>query len=146
MGIERVEMILPLFYLKAQANTGALPILCAFYCINLLNLTTTMNIKHENHLRHIHPVRHAKHPKQIIQTKHIYNKIKRTTISFCGGGAGVLTVYVESEYLFPIFCGRQYQFSSNFRIFILKNCQPPPPSESTVRSLTKKGTLPTLPQ
>ena len=34
-----------------------------------------MNIKHENHLRHIHPVRHAKHPKQILQTKHIYNKI-----------------------------------------------------------------------
>ena len=41
MGIERVEMIFPLFYLKAQANTGALPILCAFYCINLHNYTTT---------------------------------------------------------------------------------------------------------
>ena len=28
-----------------------------------------------------------------------------------GGG---LAVYVESEYLFPISCGRQYLFSSNF--------------------------------
>ena len=26
------------------------------------------------------------------------------------------------------------------QIFILKNCQTPPPSESTVRPLTKKGT------
>ena len=43
---------------------------------------------HENHLRHIHPVRHAKHPKQILRTKHIYNKIKRTTIWFCGGRGG----------------------------------------------------------
>ena len=25
-----------------------------------------------------------------------------------------LAVYVESEYLFPIFCGRHYLFSSNF--------------------------------
>ena len=73
--------------------------------------------------RHIHPVRHAKHPKQIPQTKHIYNKIKRTTIWFCRGGGGSLAVYVESEYLFPIFWGRQYLFSSNFsthRPFILR--------------------------
>ena len=58
---------------------------------------------------------HAKHHTQILQTKHIYNKIKRTTILFCGGGEHMgLAVYVETEYLFPIFCGRQYLFSSNF--------------------------------
>ena len=54
-----------------------------------------MNIKHENHLRHILPVRHAKHPKQILQTKHIYTKIKRTTIWFCGGG-GRVNIYFQS--------------------------------------------------
>ena len=68
--------------------------------MNILN----MNIKHENHLRHIHPVRHAKHPKQILQTKHIYN------IWFCGGGGGDLAVYVESEYLFPIIYGDNIYF------------------------------------
>ena len=79
-----------------------------------------MNIKHENHLRHIHPERHPKHPKQILQTKHIYNKLKRTTSGLCGEEGGVcLAVYVESEYLFPIFCGRRYLFSSNFRTDIL---------------------------
>ena len=36
-----------------------------------------MNIKQENHLRHIHPVRHAKHPKQILQTKHTFTTTLR---------------------------------------------------------------------
>ena len=88
---------------------------------------------------------------------HIYNKIKRTTIWFCGGGWGV-AVYVESEYLFPIFCGRQYLFSSNFSkdhlfyviaylnlmdaglfIYFLRDPgRPPPPINFT--SPNKKGT------
>ena len=33
-----------------------------------------MNCKHENHLRHIHPVCHAKQTKQILQTKHTFTK------------------------------------------------------------------------
>ena len=58
--------------------------------------------------RHIHPVRHTKHPKQILQTKHTF-----TTKPFdsAGEGGGCLAVYDES---FPIFCGRQYLFTSNF--------------------------------
>ena len=87
MGIESVEMILPLFVCvstgKQRLDRPDPSPLCALYCINLLPpfySGSTMNIKHENHYRHIHPVRHAKHPKQILQTKHIYNKINRTTI------------------------------------------------------------------
>ena len=43
MGIKRVEMIFPLFYVEAQANNvrtdqiRAHPVLCALYCINFLN-------------------------------------------------------------------------------------------------------------
>ena len=47
-----------------------------------------------------------------VEMKHIYNKIKRTTILFCGEGG--LADYVESEYLFWIYCVRQYLFSSKF--------------------------------
>ena len=66
-------------------------------------------------LRHIHPVRHAKHPKQILQTKHTFTtKLRGRPFDSAGGGGGV-AVYVESVYLFSIFCGRQYLFSSNFR-------------------------------
>ena len=106
-------VIAPCFNAFAHAQSTYFP-------IDLTNITSffwsTMNIKHENHLRDIHPVRHAKHPKQILQTKHIYSKIERTRIWFCrGGGGGGLTVYVEAEYVFPIFCARQYFFSSNFR-------------------------------
>ena len=70
MGIERVQMILPLFFVKDQ----------------------------EINPRQPEP---PPPPKRILQTKHIYNKIKRTTIWFCGGGGWGLAVYVESEYLFP---------------------------------------------
>ena len=65
--------------------------------------------------RHIHPVRHAKHPKQILQTKHTFTTKSRGRPFDSAGERGVgLAVYVESEYLFPIFYGRQYLFSSIF--------------------------------
>ena len=40
-------------------------------------------------------------------------KLRGRPFDSAGEGGG-LAVYVESEYLFPIFCGRQYLFSSNF--------------------------------
>ena len=65
-------------------------------------------------LRQIHPVRHAKHPKQILKTKHTFTtKLRGRPFDSSGEGGG-LAVYVEAEYLFPIFCGRQYLFPSNF--------------------------------
>ena len=64
--------------------------------------------------RHIHPVRYAKHAKQILQTKHTFTTKLRGRPFDSAGDGGSLAVYVESEYLFPIFCGRQYLFSSNF--------------------------------
>ena len=70
-----------------------------------------MNIKHENHLRHIQPVRHARKTdlKQILQTKHFYNKIKRTTIWFCGGG-GVWQFMSSQNIYFQSFAGDNIYF------------------------------------
>ena len=72
--------------------TGALPVLCVLYCINLLNSFTQVQncptfCKNEMGVQHIYVLR---------------------------GRGGGLAVYVESEYLFPIFCGRQYLFLSYF--------------------------------
>ena len=39
-------------------------------------------------LRHIQQIRHVKHPKQMIQTKHIYNKIKGPQFDSAGEGGG----------------------------------------------------------
>ena len=49
-----------------------------------------MSIKHENHLRHIHPVRHAKHPKPILQTKvnTFTTKIRGRPFHSAGEGGG----------------------------------------------------------
>ena len=67
-----------------------------------------MNIKHEHDLRHIYPVRLAKHPKQILQTKHTFTtKLRGRPFDSAGEG---LSVYVESEYLFQSFAGDNFIF------------------------------------
>ena len=67
--------------------------------------------------RHIHPVRHAKHPKQILQTKHKFTtKLRGRPFDFAGEGGG-LAVYVKSGFLrVTIFIFIQLQN----RLFILR--------------------------
>ena len=48
--------------------------------------------------RHGHPVRHEKHPNQIIQTRHTFTtKLRGRPFVSGGGGGGGLAVNVESE-------------------------------------------------
>ena len=88
-----------------------------------------MNIKHENHKRHSHTARHAKHPKQILQTKHIYNKIKRTTIWFWGGGGGGILQFMTSQNIY-------FQTIAGDNIYFL----PPPPIYCSSPNKKIKGT------
>ena len=44
---------------------------------------------------------------------HLQQNLEDDHLILLGKGGG-LAVYVESEYLFPIICGRQYSFSSKF--------------------------------
>ena len=89
----RETVIVPCFNAFAHAQSTYFPIDIVYKANIVSFFWSTMNIKHENHLRHIHQVRHAKHPMQILQTKHIYNKIKRTTIWFCGESVTKLELY-----------------------------------------------------
>ena len=74
--------------------------------------------------RHIRPVKHAKHPKQILQTKHTFTtKLSGCPFDSAGGGGG-LAVYVQSEYLFPIFCSDNIYFHPTSAKTIYFNIQP----------------------
>ena len=67
-----------------------------------------MNIKPKNHLRQT-PSTPRKTPKQILQTKHIFNKIKRTTID--SAGEGVVWQFMSSQNIyFQSFAGDNIYF------------------------------------
>ena len=100
--------------------------------------------------KHIHPVRHAKHPKQILQTKHTF-----TTFDSAGegGGSGSLCrvrIFISS--LLPatmhaglfIYVPRDKGHNIYFKVFDGQNIYfkklPAPPPQSTAHPLTKKGT------
>ena len=73
--------------------------------------------------RHIHPVRHAKHPKQILQTTHTHlqqNYEADHLIHYAGEGGGCLAVYAESEY----FAGDNIYFHSTSAKTIYFQIQP----------------------
>ena len=70
-----------------------------------------MNIKHENHLRHIHPVRHAKHPKQILQTKHTFTtKLRGRPFDSAGEGGGGWQFMSSQNIYFQSFEGDNIYF------------------------------------
>ena len=80
-----------------------------------------MNIKHENHLRHYHPVRHAKHPKQILQTKRMQSG--RPYNWFCWGGGGWQFMSSQNIY-FKSFAGDNIYFHPTSEQTIYFKIQP----------------------
>ena len=77
--------------------------------------------------RHIHSERHAKHPKQILQTKHTFTtKLRGPPFDYAGEGGG-LAVYVEAELLrATIFISIQLQqrpFILRYSLFESDGCR-----------------------
>ena len=67
-----------------------------------------MNIKHEKPLKAYYPST----PRKTLQANTDETHLEEDHLIL---RRGVLAVYVESKYLFLIFCGRQNLFSSNFK-------------------------------
>ena len=115
MGIERVEMILPLFMCKHRQTTciptGALPVLCSLYCINLLNQTINtlaftqdqqliLNMKTTKGIFTQHATQNT--PSKSYSWNIFTTKLIGRPFDSAGEEGGwYLAVYVELAYLFP---------------------------------------------
>ena len=83
MGIGRVEMILSFLCVSTGKQRSDRPEPSPFYVHRTASICKQL---------------------QILQTKHIYKKKKEDDhLILRGRGGGGVAVYVESEYLFPIF-------------------------------------------